>query len=413
MAEITRRIGLSLGADICWPICFEEVLRRLDLAIPDGGDTLRFEVQRVTIEPFNLAQPVGYDVLLDRLTHWYYPSREWIKKAVLLDGMYVFNNPWAVQSMEKHTAYCAMMRLGLPVPDTWLVPPKDYEPRDDLEPTLQRYAQLFDLGTVGRELGYPMFMKPYDGGAWAGVSRIDGESHLRTAYEQSGTRVMHLQKAVEPFDRFVRAIGVGPQVRLVPYDPSAALHERYRTDPAYVTAEEAALLDDMVLTINTFFGWDFNSCESLRHAETGVFHPIDFANACPDSQVTSLHYHFPWLILAKLRWALFCAATKRRMRTNLDWQPYFDLAERELSYRERLTSYAAIARERLEADRFGEFCQEHLGDLDEVAGEFFASDRAREAVRLKVQALFPEHEVEEFTERFFGAIQRWRQEELL
>ncbi len=23
MATVTRRIGLSLGADLCWPLCFE------------------------------------------------------------------------------------------------------------------------------------------------------------------------------------------------------------------------------------------------------------------------------------------------------------------------------------------------------------------------------------------------------
>ena len=28
---------LSLGADICWPICYEELIRRLDLAIPLTG----------------------------------------------------------------------------------------------------------------------------------------------------------------------------------------------------------------------------------------------------------------------------------------------------------------------------------------------------------------------------------------
>ena len=34
VADVTRRIGLSLGADLCWPICYEEVLERLDLALP-------------------------------------------------------------------------------------------------------------------------------------------------------------------------------------------------------------------------------------------------------------------------------------------------------------------------------------------------------------------------------------------
>jgi len=42
MAQVTRKIGLSLGADICWPICFEEILRRLQLEIPWQGDRVRF-----------------------------------------------------------------------------------------------------------------------------------------------------------------------------------------------------------------------------------------------------------------------------------------------------------------------------------------------------------------------------------
>lgn len=409
MADITRRIGLSLGADVCWPICFEEMVRRLG-PIDYEGDTVRLEVERVVIEPFDLGQETGYDVVVDRLTHWYYPSREWIKKAVLMDGLYVFNNPWSVQSMEKHTAYAAMMRLGLPVPATWMVPPKAYEPNADLQPTLERYARVFDLGKVGEALGYPLFMKPYDGGGWRGVSRIDDEAELRSAYEESGKLVMHLQKAVEGFDLFVRVIAVGPQVYPVLYDPDQPLHGRYRVDFDFLSGEEASLLRDMVLTINAFFGWDFNSCEALRTGDT--FHPIDFANACPDSQVTSLHYHFPWVVKAKLRWAVFCAVTGRPMRVNLDWTPFFEVAERDdLSYRDKLAAYGAIARERLEADRFGAFCAEHLPHLDELAWEFFGGDRAREAVKLKVEALFPQHEVDEFTDHFWGMIQFWRKTE--
>ena len=67
----TAAIGLSLGADLCWPICYEEILRRLDLALALDGDTVRFEVDRVTIEPFDLRQPCSYDLVVDRLTHWY------------------------------------------------------------------------------------------------------------------------------------------------------------------------------------------------------------------------------------------------------------------------------------------------------------------------------------------------------
>ncbi|HEV8325265.1 MAG TPA: hypothetical protein VG389_26880 [Myxococcota bacterium] len=408
MGNVTRHIGLSLGADICWPLCYEEILRRLDLGIPWQGDTLRFECERIIIEPFDLRQPCKYDVVIDRLTHWYHTSREWIKKAVVMDGLYVFNNPWSVQSMEKQTTYCAMMALGMPIPETWMIPPKSYEQLPDLQITLQHYAKLFDLGAIGRKMGFPLFMKPYDGGGWKGVTNIKDEAALRAAYDQSGKLVMHLQQAVHPYDLFVRCIGLGPQTTWVRYDPSAPLHDRYTRDKAFMGDDDRALLRDVTLTINAFFGWDFNSCESLR--KDGVWHPIDYANPCPDSQVTSLHYHFPWLVKAKLRWSLFCAATKKPMRKTLDWEPFYAIAREDRPYREKLRAYAAVAAERMEAARFEEFCAQHLAHLDEVAWEFFGSDAARAAVRKKVAALYPPHEHDLFTELFWNRIQEWRKD---
>ncbi|MBL8916745.1 MAG: hypothetical protein JNM17_38945 [Archangium sp.] len=385
-------------------------MKRLALRIPYRGDTLDFHVERVTIEPFNLAQPVKYDVVIDRLTHWYDVTREWIKKSVLMDGLYVFNNPWAVQSMEKHTSYSAMMALGMPIPETWMVPPKSYEQLPDLKPTLKQYAQLFDLATLGKKIGYPLFMKPYDGGGWKGVTRIKDEAALKKAYDESGTLVMHLQKAVDPYDRFVRTIGFGPQTHSVFYDPDAPLHDRYtmKKEKEFLTDADAQVLRDTTLTINAFFGWDFNSCEALRSSKDGIWYPIDFANPCPDSQVTSLHYHFPWMVKAYLKWAIFTSATRRPMRKAFDWQPFYDIAKEQMPYAEKLKKYGALSRKILQADEFEEFCGTHLKHLDEVAWEFFSTDAAKDAIRKKVTALFPAHEVEQFTELFFKRIQQWR-----
>ena len=41
---------------------------------------------------------------------------------------------------------------------------------------------------------------------------------------------MHAQKGLVPYDAFVRCIGVGPQTKIVAYDPGAPLHERYEAD---------------------------------------------------------------------------------------------------------------------------------------------------------------------------------------
>ncbi|WP_198671108.1 ATP-grasp domain-containing protein [Oceanibium sediminis] len=410
MGNRNVNIGLSLGADICWPIAYETLFEGLKLdGMKLGGDTLAFNLERVTIEPFSLHQPVRYDVVIDRLTHWYSTSREWIKKAILVDDLYVYNNPWSLQSNEKHTSYAAMTRLGLPVPETWMLPPKEYDASDDLEETLKKYARMFSLDEIGEKIGYPFFMKPYHGGGWKGVSRIDNAADLHRAYDESGTEVMNLQKAVLPHDWFVRCVGLGPQLRKVNYDPGAPLHDRYRMDIDFLDAEDQSVLEDMTLTINAFFGWDFNSCESLR--ANGVWHPIDFANACPDSQVTSLHYHFPWLIKANLRWSLFCAATDRPMRKNMDWAPFYEIADKDISPREKLRAYAAIAHERFETEKFREFCQNKLGHLDELAHDFFGSETMRDAIRQKVTALFPAHEHDEFTELFWNRIQTWREQE--
>jgi len=409
MGEVVRHIGLSLGADICWPLCFEALVKRLDLRIPaeDGsGDTLRFDIERVYIEPFDLRQSCKYDVVVDRLTHWYHTSREWIKKAIVMDGLYVFNNPWSVQANEKHTTYCAMMALGMPIPETWMVPPKTYEPTPDLKPTLSRYAKLFDVRLIGDRIGWPMFMKPYDGGGWRGVTKIDDAASAYKAYDESGKSVMHLQAAVNGFDRFVRVIGFGPQANFVLYNPDAPLHDRYTMATEFLSSAEKEHLRKVTMTINAFFGWEFNSCEALR--KDGVWYPIDFANPCPDSQVTSLHYHFPWLVKAYVKWAIFCAATKRKMRRTLDWEPFYEVASQSLSYEEKLDKYAAIADERMETKRFQAFCDKHLSHLDKVAWDFFGSEEAKDAVRQKVTALFPAHEVQTFTDIFWTRIQSWR-----
>ncbi len=410
MAVITRRIGLSLGADICWPLAYEALIEAMDLHIPVGNDIIRFSTERVQVEPYNLRYQPKYDVVVDRVTHWYMVTREWLKKATLMDGVYTLNNPWSIQAYEKHTSYVAMMRLGMPIPETWMLPPKANKEDGDEGMMVRKYNRLFDLADVGKQVGYPAFLKPYDGGGWRGVTRVTDPATLHKAYDNSGTEVQHLQAGVNDYDLFVRGLGVGPQVNLMKYDPSAPLHGRYVVDFHFMNAEEWLRATRITRVINAFFCWDFNSCEMLR--SNGVLHPIDFANACPDSQITSLHFHFPWLVKSLLRWSLFCAATKRPMRLHPHWHPYFEIADDpEMNFDEKLERYDALARRHFDSDRFAEFVDEHLSDLDQLALDYFGTPEFRKAVHQKVSALYPKHEIEQFTDHFFGMVQFWRKTE--
>jgi hypothetical protein len=99
------------------------------------------------------------------------------------------------------------------------------------------------------------------------------------------------------------------------------------------------------------------------------------------------------------------------MRKTLDWEPYIAAADPDRPYPERLKAYAKIAHERLDTERFRDFCRTRLGHLDELAHEMFGEEIVRDAVRQKVTALFPPHEIDEFTELFWSRIQKWREQE--
>ena len=43
----TRHIGLSLGADLCWPACYEAIVQKLDLHLDLGEEVVDFAVERV------------------------------------------------------------------------------------------------------------------------------------------------------------------------------------------------------------------------------------------------------------------------------------------------------------------------------------------------------------------------------
>ena len=295
--------------------------------VTDGLDhTHDFDVERVTIEPFDLRDAPRHDLVIDRLAYWYYHPREWLKKVALIDDVYLLNSPFTFQSMEKHAAYCAMMRLGLNVPDTVLVPFKNPPEHAKYAFTAARYNRPFDLDAVAEQLGYPLFMKPYDGGAWVGVTRIKDSADLHRAYDDSGQRLMHLQKAVDGYEVFARRLSIGAETMVMNFDPDQPMHGRYSVSHDFLDADigdEAVTIGRLV---NAFFRWEFNSCETL--VKDGVVYPIDYANACPDVAITSLHYYFPWAMKALVKWAVFSSVTGRRPRLDLDTRRYFDIADR-------------------------------------------------------------------------------------
>lgn len=410
MTDARHLLGLLLGTEEDWPGAFEALVGRLG-AIPDAqGVTHHYDVERITIEPFDLRMKPRHELVIDRLAYWYYHPREWLKKVALMDDVYLLNSPFTFQAMEKHAAYCAMMRLGLKVPDTSLVPYKNPIEHAKYAFTASKYNRSFDLDAVAEAVGYPLFMKPYDGGAWRGVSMVRHKEDLHRAYDESGEMLMHLQAAVDGYDVFARSLSIGAETMVMRFDPDQPMHGRYSVDHSFLEPDVGSEVLTIGRVVNAFFRWEFNSCETLVKGRD--VHPIDYANACPDVALTSLHYYFPWAIKSLVRWSVFCTATGRKPRLHVDQTPWFEIGDRDdLSYEDKIAAYGRLADSYFDNERYAEFCATSLSGFDEVVLDYIEGADFDRLLVDTVTSTFPEHERDQFIAHFRGLLASWASDE--
>jgi hypothetical protein len=410
MAELTHPIGLLLGAEDDWPLAFETIISRIGPITDSKGNKHHITTERLTIEPFDLAYKPRYELVIDRLAYWYYHPREWLKKAALMDDVYLLNSPFTFQAMEKHAAYCALMRLGIKVPRTVLVPFKNPVDNARWQYTAARYNKPFDLEAIAEDIGYPLFMKPYDGGQWVGVTRIKTPEELHAAYDQSGQRLMHLQESIEDFDVFARSLSIGPETMVMKFRPDLPMHDRYAVEHDFLSPETGEEVETISRLVNAFFRWEFNSCECL--VRDGEVHPIDYANASPDVAVTSLHYYFPWAMKTLVKWSVFCVVTGRKPRLDLETRRFFEIGDRDdLSYGEKLQAYRELSDEYFDTERYHDFCASRLSHLDEIVLDWVASDEFDRLLVQTVVSTYPTHEQEQFLAHFRGLVGLWISEQ--
>ena len=402
-------IGLLLGTEEDWPRAFEHLLGRVG-PVSYGGETHELTSERITNEPFDLRYRPRYSLVIDRLGWWYTVPREWLKKVALMDDVYLLNSPFTFQAMEKHAAYCAMMRLGLRVPDTWLIPHKNPPANPRFQPTAERYNLPFDLREIAARIGYPLYLKPFDGGQWVGVTRVRDDAELQAVYDASGERLMHLQAAIEDFDVFARSLSIGAETMTMRFEPDRPLHDRYQVDHGFLSPELGEEVVTISRLVNAFFRWEFNSCEVI--VKDGCAYPIDYANASPDVSLTSLHWYFPWAIRALVRWSAFCTVTGRRPRLDQATREYFDVGDRDdLAYEEKIAAYRRLADAHFQRDEYEAFCAEHLAHLDEALVEYVEGPEFDALLVETVRSTFPPHEHEAFVAHYRGLLAGWARAE--
>jgi hypothetical protein len=187
------------------------------------------------------------------------------------------------------------------------------------------------------------------------------------------------------------------------FRPELPMHDRYAVAHGFLTPEVGDEVVTISRLVNAFFRWEFNSCENLVAGMQ--VHPIDYANACPDVALTSLHYYFPWAMTALVRWTVFSLVSGRKPGVDPGVARYFAIADRgDLSYPEKLAAYRRLADEYFETDRYLDFCASRLRHLDEVVLEWVDSADFDALLLDTVRSTYPPAEHDRFVAHFRGLV---------
>jgi len=415
-------VGIMDPNSYSFRVALEELFAHLDLEVPWGGRTHKLLTRRIMCRPYNTLEcKTTCSAILNRGAHWNPHHNSFF--SIVAEDTYLLNDMVSFKAVDKNYGYGQMARMGLRIPTTWAIPQEDYSEwhgKDTIHLDLIfSEHELFDLATIGEAVGYPAYLKPQDGGGWVGVERVNDAQELFAAYKKSGKRPVNLQKAVD-YKEFVRTVGIGPQMYPMHYNAAAEFpHFRYmRTldqavDFDFLTPEQHLEASRLCKVINAFYNWDHNSCEALLDHD-GTMWAIDFANAYPDSMLTSLHFYFPDIVKGMVRWLTFCAVSDRRKPVNYSemWPRYHEVHEKATkdgwTYEQLLAGYEKLADEHFDTEEFGEFCTKALAGFDAKALEYFESEDFDAVIVNKCRRFFKvEHEVPAMIEHYRGIHRFW------
>ncbi len=281
-----KKVGILVGREKTIP------LSMIDKINARGGGDVQAEF--VQIGGVRHDGPKEYDLIIDRISHEVPFYRAFLKRAAL-EGTIIINNPFWWSADDKFFNYSLATKLGVAIPRTVLLPQKDYIEGITGE-SLRNLEFPLDWQGIADYVGFPAIIKPFDGGGWKNVSRVNDLEELWQVYDTTGTLCMTLQEMID-FDQFVRCYCVGQEeVMIMPYDPRKPYlsGEQYIHDPGYLTTELAQRVGNDVRTLCRALGYDLNTVEFA--IKDGVPYAIDFMNPAPDAEVASVgQFYHDWV----------------------------------------------------------------------------------------------------------------------
>ena len=303
-----KKIGILFGQENTFPAAFIERIN----SKKEAGITAEF----VQINKVIQGQPCGYDVIIDRISQDVPFYRAYLKNAAL-SGTAVINNPFWWSADEKFFNNALMTKMNVAVPKTVLLPSNQH-PADTDSNSFRNLSYPMDWDSIFDYIGFPAFFKPFAGGGWKNVYRIESPDDFFKAYNETGQLVMMLQEEID-FKEYFRCYCVDrSHVHIMRYDPKQPHHLRYVRNPEPIKEDLLAKLTEAVLVINYALGYDFNTVELA--VRNGVPYAIDFCNPAPDADVNSVgKENFEWIVEAAANMAIRRAKEHKKGQNNLTW----------------------------------------------------------------------------------------------
>ena len=280
------------------------------------------QAEPVRIDKVIQGEPCGYDVVIDRISQDVPFYRGWLKNAALT-GTAVINNPFWWSADEKFFNNALATKIGVSVPKTVLLP-SNHRPPDTNDNSFRNLAFPMDWEAIFHYVGWPAYFKPFAGGGWKNVYKLENPDQFFKAYSETGQLVMMLQEEVK-FEQYYRCYCIDQRnVRIMPYEPRNPFHLRYAANFHAPKSLWDRVHGD-VLKLNQYLGYDFNTVEfAVRDGEPLA---IDFCNPAPDADVNSVgQENFEWVIEAAAQMVLRKAREHRPGQSNLSWGKYVQTA---------------------------------------------------------------------------------------
>lgn len=304
-----KKIGLLFGMEQTFPPALVEEINRRDQGVA---------AEFVKVGGITLDTLFEYDVILDRISQDVKFYRAMLKVAAL-NGVRVVNNPFWWTADDKFFNYAVADKAGIPVPKTVLLPSKNHPP-DTTADSFRNLMFPLNWQEIFDYVGFPSYLKPYDGGGWKHVYKVDSIEEFFKAYSETQDIVMTLQEGID-FTEYYRCYCIGKKhVHIMPYEPRNPHHLRYKADFA-PTPEMLRTLEDLCIKICTMLGYDFNTIEFA--VRDGIPYAIDYMNPAPDAERTSVQEeNFQWVLNTTATFLIDLAKQGRAVPSEYHWSSF-------------------------------------------------------------------------------------------